>query len=182
MGPMFPWDHNAYYHRLLVREVPADAAHVLEVGCGAGQLASELASRARYVDALDRDPAMIEEARRRVPGNVTCDLADVTHTELAAGRYDAIVSMSALHHLPLVPALRCLAEALRPGGVLAAVALPRRDLPRELPVELVATTWHHLIAVGLAAGGNRTRLGSRLCHDPGCDQMPMRDPDLTTST
>lgn len=31
-----------------------------------------------------------------------------------------------------------LAAALRPGGVLAAVALPRVDLRRELPVEMVA--------------------------------------------
>ena len=174
------WDHNAYYHRLLLREVPAGADRVLDVGCGAGQLATDLATRARHVDAIDRDPAMIEAARRRAPAHVTCTLADLMDTELVGGSYDAIVSMSTLHHLPLAAALPRLAAALAPGGVLAAIALPRRDLPRELPIELAATVWHHLIGLGLAAGGNRTRLGSTLRLNPDNDQMPTRDPDLTT--
>jgi SAM-dependent methyltransferase len=157
---VLPWDHNVYYHRLLLRAVPAGADTVLDVGCGAGQLATKLAVRARRVDALDRDPAMIELARVRAPSNVDCLLADVMVTDLPVGHYDAIVSMSTLHHLPLESALLRLAQALRPGGVLAVVALPRRDLPRELPVELAATTWHHLIGLGLAAGGDRTTLGA----------------------
>jgi ubiquinone/menaquinone biosynthesis C-methylase UbiE len=33
------WDHNAWYHRLLLRQVPARAERVLDVGCGAGTLA-----------------------------------------------------------------------------------------------------------------------------------------------
>lgn len=57
---------------------------------------------------------------------------------LPAEGYDAIVSISALHHLPLEDALRRLATAVRPGGVLAEVVLPQRDLRRELPVELAA--------------------------------------------
>lgn len=177
---VLPWDHNAYYHRLLLRKVPAGADAVLDVGCGAGQLASKLTVRARHVDALDRDPAMIDLARVRAPVNVDCVLADVMNTDLAVGRYGAIVSMSMLHHLPLVSALPRLAEALRPGGVLAVVALPRRDLPRELPVELAATIWHHLIGLALAAGGDRTAVGAGLKHSPGHDQMPMASPDLTT--
>ncbi|SHG31416.1 Methyltransferase domain-containing protein [Jatrophihabitans endophyticus] len=177
---MLPWDHNAYYDRLLLRAVPAGAERVLDVGCGAGRLAGALAARVRHVDALDRDPTMIDAARRRVPDNVDCRLADVTTVPLPAGHYDAIVSMTALHHLPLAATLARLAEALRPGGVLAVVALPRRDLPRELPVELVASTWHHLIGLVLAAGGDRTRPGSPLRHDPDHRRMPTRDAELTT--
>lgn len=177
---VLPWDHNAYYQRLVLRAVPAGADQVLDVGCGAGQLASALAARASHVDALDRDASMIEAARRRVPSNVTCVLADVMDTELAADQYDAIVSMTALHHLPLTPALQRLAKAVRPGGVLAAVAVPRCDLPRELPVELAATTWHHVIGLALAAGADRTRWGSRLRHGPDHDRMPVREAELTT--
>jgi SAM-dependent methyltransferase len=74
----------------------------------------------------------IPAARRRAPANVTCVLADVLEP-LPADHYDAIVSITALHHVPLADALRRLAPALRPGGVLAAVVLPRSDLPRRRP-------------------------------------------------
>jgi hypothetical protein len=54
--------------------------------------------------------------------------------------------------MPLQDALVVLAAALRPGGVLLAVALPRRDLPRELPAELVAVVGNRLLgAVFLAS-------------------------------
>jgi SAM-dependent methyltransferase len=170
------WDHNAYYHRLLLREVPAGATRVLDIGCGAGHLASELAARAAHVDAVDRDPDMIARARRRVPVNVECVLADALEHPLMPGSYDAVVSMSTLHHLPLTPALQRMATALRPGGVLAAVALPRTDLPRDLPVELAGIAWHLLIGAGVAVAGGLCSAGLR--RSPDHDLMPVRDPDL----
>ena len=49
----------------------------------------ELAKRAEHVDALDRSPAMIEEAKLVAPPNVTCILADVLREPLPDTRYDA---------------------------------------------------------------------------------------------
>jgi len=144
------WDHNAYYHRLLLRHLPRPCNRVLDVGCGAGAFAMELAGRAEHVDALDRSPAMIDEARRVAPSNVTCILADVLQEPLPHARYDAIVSISALHHAPLEQVLPRLAGSLRPGGVLAAVALPRSDLPQELPAELTGAIGHRLLGVAFA--------------------------------
>jgi SAM-dependent methyltransferase len=171
------WDHNAYYHRSLLREVPVGATRVLDVGCGSGGLASELAAKVERVEALDRDPRMIAIARRRVPANVECVPADVMVHPLEPGSYDAIVSMSTLHHLPLAPALQRLATALRPGGVLAAVALPRTDLRRELPVELLSSAYHLVIGAGLAAFGDHR--GPALRRSPDHNVMPVRDPELT---
>jgi SAM-dependent methyltransferase len=154
--PALAWSHNAYYHRLLLRQLPPAPARVLEVGCGAGDLAGKLARVASQVDALDMSGPMIELARAAVPGNVTCLHADVLTHPLPAGAYDAIVSLTALHHLPLTDVLPRLAAALRPGGVLAAVALPRTDLPRELPAELVGAAGHRLYGAafaGLRAAG-----------------------------
>src|ERR1039457_2360828 len=110
------WDHNAYYHRLLMRQLPSPCTRVLDVGCGAGAFAAELAERAGHVDALDRSPVMIEAARQITPANVTCLLGHVMRDPLPAEPYDAIVSVTALHHLPLDDALRRLSRALRPGG------------------------------------------------------------------
>src|SRR5260370_2913621 len=69
---------------------------------------------------------------------------------LQAERYDAIVSVTALHHLPIDDALRRLSRALRPGGILAAVALPRHDLVREMPVEVLAATGYRMFGATFA--------------------------------
>jgi SAM-dependent methyltransferase len=175
------WDHNAYYHRLLLRQLPAPCTRVLDVGCGAGTLATELASRARHVDALDRSPAMIEAAREGTPANVTCLLGDVMRDPLPADGYDAIVSVAALHHLPLDDALLRLSRALRPGGVLAVVALPRRDLARELPVELLAAAGHRALGVGFAVLRSSGGPGDWYRLEPSHDIMPqVLGPPLTT--
>jgi SAM-dependent methyltransferase len=177
---LLAWDHNAYYNHLLMRQLPQSCKRVLDVGCGTGTLAARLAERVDQVDAIDRSPAMIEAAKQRTPDNVTCILADVMHQPLASERYDAIVSNTALHHLALHDALRHLAPAVRPGGVLAAVVLPRPDLRHELPVELLATIGHRALGATFAAlratgGGSWYRI------EPTHDTMPkVLDPPLTT--
>jgi ubiquinone/menaquinone biosynthesis C-methylase UbiE len=174
------WDHNAYYQRVVERRLPTRCERILDVGCGAGAFATRLAGRADRVDAVDKSAAMIEAARRRVPANVACVHADVMKLPLPAEHYDAIVSITALHHLPLGDALRHLAPALRPGGVLAAVALPRADLPREAPVELVAAAANRgygavFAALSAASAGSWYRL------EPTDDAMPkVVDAPLTT--
>lgn len=174
------WDHNAYYHRLVLRHLPRPCNRVLDVGCGAGAFAVELAGRAGHVDALDRSPAMIEEAKRVASPNVTCILADVLKEPLPDARYDAIVSISALHHAPVEEVLPRLAGALRPGGVLAAVALPRRDLLHELPAEVTAVIGHRVLGAAFAilrASGRRRWYAKELDHII----MPVvLDPSLTT--
>ena len=142
----FSWDHNAFYQRLLLRQLRPGCRRVLEVGCGAGALAAELGRRVEWVDAIDRSPVMIDLAEQRVPGNVTCVLGDVLEYPLPEQEYDAIVSMTALHHVPLDAVLPVLARALRPGGVLAVVALPRFDR-RELGYELVAAVAQRVYAL-----------------------------------
>jgi SAM-dependent methyltransferase len=143
--PDLSWDHNAHYWPLLLRELPRPCRRVLEVGCGAGDLAVRLAERAGSVDAVDRSPEMVALARARVPATVRVVEADVFDLDLPAGGYDAVVSVSVLHQLPLEEALRTWAAAVRPGGVLAAVALPRPDLPRELPLEALAAVAHRAV-------------------------------------
>src|SRR6266446_1257960 len=173
MGGMglLDWDQNAYYHRLLLRQLPSPCTRVLDVGCGAGAFAAELAKRAEHVDALDRSPVMIETARQMTPANVTCILGDVMRDPLPAERYDAIVSVTALHHLPIDDALRRLSRALRPGGVLAAVALPRRDLARELPVEFLAAAGHRVLGATFAVLRTPGR-GSWYRRGPSDETMP----------
>lgn len=177
---MLDWDHNAFYHRLLLRQMPPRCQRVLDAGCGAGALAAQLAQRSEQVDALDRSEAMIEEAKRRTPGNVNCVLADVLAGPLPGKDYDAIFSISALHHMPLQDSLPVLAAALRPGGVLAAIALPRRDLRHELPVEIAGAAGHRLLGAIFLV---RRSVGSNggFAKDSARPAMPVvMDPPLTS--
>ncbi|MBO0855313.1 MAG: class I SAM-dependent methyltransferase [Nocardia sp.] len=176
---MLDWDHNRYYQRVLLRQLPRRCRRAVDIGCGAGEFAVELARRCDHVDAVDRSAEMIAAAERRTPENVNCVLADVLTDPIPGEDYDAIVSITALHHMPLEQILPVLADALRPGGVLAAVALPRTDLPRELPVEIGAAIAHRVFgAVFLAT---RMLGGGGFANDNRRGAMPVvLDPPLTT--
>jgi trans-aconitate methyltransferase len=169
------WSHNAYYHPLLLSHLPDRCDRVLDVGCGRGDFAVQLSARAAHVDALDRSPIMVAEARGTVPDNVTCLQADVLDPGLDLGPYDAITSISTLHHLPLPTVLPRLASWLRPGGVLAAIAVLRADVPRELPVEAAAVAFTN--ARGLVLAGRRALRGEP--RPTVNSQMPVKDPELT---
>jgi ubiquinone/menaquinone biosynthesis C-methylase UbiE len=173
------WDHNAYYQHLLLRHLPRPCGRVLDVGCGAGAFAAQLATRAEHVDALDRSPAMIDLARLVAPSNVNCLLADVLLEPLPDASYDAIVSNTALHHMQLDQALPRLARALRPGGVLAVVALPQIDMPRELPTELCAAIGHRVLGAGFAVL-RASRGGGWYGMEPSHAIMPVVGGSLTT--
>lgn len=173
------WDHNAWYHGRLLRALPGRLHAALDVGCGGGAFAARLAQRARHVDGIDRDPHMIALAQARVPANVSVRVEDVSIVQLPQGHYDAVTSISVLHHLDLLQVLPRLAETLRPGGLLIAVALPRIDLPRDLPIEALSVAGHRLL--GLAFCVEQACTGRRrYAHEPSVTVMPMQDATLTT--
>lgn len=174
------WDHNSYYHERLLRALPARCGRVLDVGCGAGWFAARLAERAGRVDALDRSPAMIAEARRIVPANVTCLLGDAATADLPAGAYDAITSISALHHMDLPAVLPRLAAALRPGGLLIGVSHHRLEIPRGLLAEAVSVLGYNArraVLLCLPAGRRYRREMYR--RQAAQAAMPVMNPQLT---
>ena len=126
------WNRNIHYHELVLRTVPAGCFRALDVGCGTGRLAGELAERCGEVIAIDVDPPALARARARharpnlsfVEGNV------MTHP-FAGGSFDLIASIATLHHLPLEPALLKVRDLLRPGGVLVVIGLYRLRTPAD---------------------------------------------------
>jgi trans-aconitate 2-methyltransferase len=97
---------------------------VLDAGCGTGRVTAALVERLPRgrVIAVDGSPAMVAEARRRLPDAVAVREADLLELKLALGeRVDAIVSTATFHwigdHDRLFARLR---DALVPGGRLVA--------------------------------------------------------------
>ena len=94
---------------------------VLEIGCGSGLLTRHLTDAGHRVLATDASDAMLDLARAHAPDAM---VARVTLPDDPVPHADAIVSTGhALSYLPderaIDRALVAIAEALRPGGVLA---------------------------------------------------------------
>jgi len=125
-----PWNRNIHYHHVLLAALPADCRRALDVGCGDGLLASELAARCRDVVAIDVDPPTLARARTaHGRHNLTFVEADVMSHAFAEDSFDFIASIATLHHLPLAPALERFKRLLRPGGMLAVIGLYRLITP-----------------------------------------------------
>jgi SAM-dependent methyltransferase len=95
---------------------------VVELGCGSGLLTRHLLGAGHRVVATDASPAMLELARAGAPGAE--DVRQVRLPDDPIPDADAIVGVGhALSYLPdeaaIDRALVAIAQALRPGGVLA---------------------------------------------------------------
>jgi SAM-dependent methyltransferase len=95
---------------------------VVEIGCGSGLLTRRLVEAGHRVAATDASPAMLDLARRNVPGAVSIDELRLPDDPIPAA--DAVVAVG--HPISYVSSgeelersLVTMARAVRPGGILA---------------------------------------------------------------
>ncbi|MFF4567540.1 class I SAM-dependent methyltransferase [Streptomyces sp. NPDC001435] len=167
-----PWDHNAHYHRWILRQLPRRFDRALDVGSGSGDLARLLAGRAAAVEAVDSDPAITAQARELTPATlpVTYTVADAM-AEFPAGPYDVITCVAAIHHLPFAQALTCFRRHLAPGGTLVVVGLFRAQTPVDHLLGVVA------IPANAAMGWLKNK--GRRSPRPASMTAPTRSADMT---
>lgn len=134
------WSHNDHYHPHLLRYVPQACETSLEIGCGTGTFTRLLAARSQHVLALDLSLEMVRIARERSldQPNIEYQVADVLTWPFPAERFDCIVSIASMHHLPLRDMLAKMKAALRPGGVLLILDLRKADNLLDLLANVVA--------------------------------------------
>jgi SAM-dependent methyltransferase len=100
--------------------------HVLDVGCGTGNLTREILRTApdAVVTGLDPDGDSLRRAAgklRRRPAEVTLVRGFAHRLPVADGSQDHVVSSLALHHVPLAEKVLLageIARVLRPGGTV----------------------------------------------------------------
>jgi 2-polyprenyl-3-methyl-5-hydroxy-6-metoxy-1,4-benzoquinol methylase len=99
--------------------------HVLDLGCGTGRLALEMASRGYTVTGVDRFPTMLRRARANArAAGLTIALKEASLEELEiGGRYDAAYSVCSVFNYilegeALSRCLERLRNLIRPGGLL----------------------------------------------------------------
>jgi SAM-dependent methyltransferase len=114
--------------RLVADALPAAPSRVLDVGCGTGVVALEMARAGHDVTAIDPDPASIALARRSADlggpgdGRLAYHEGDVDSWAGEDTGFDAVVTTRVLHHVPdPAGALARIRRWLRPGGRLVCV-------------------------------------------------------------
>jgi 2-polyprenyl-3-methyl-5-hydroxy-6-metoxy-1,4-benzoquinol methylase len=111
---------------------------VLEVGCGAGATAVELARRGHLVAALDRSPAMLQRTRNHAVTSgvgelVTPLLGDAHQLMFSTGTFDLVLALGVLSWLEDPnAAISELARVTRPDGHVLVSSLNSLDLARLL--------------------------------------------------
>jgi SAM-dependent methyltransferase len=110
----------------LIEEIPAAAKQVLDLGCGDGRLlALVLTARPDAAGvALDFSPPMLERVKERFAGDVRVRFLEhnLDRPLPELGRFDAVVSSFAIHHLEHDRKRELYTEVwrtLNPGGVFA---------------------------------------------------------------
>ena len=137
------WNHNIHYHRLILEAVPPGCQRVLDVGCGEGALARQLARLVPQVVGIDTDAASLDLARRQDPGGeIGFIRGDFLTHPFAPASFGMITSVAALHHMEARIAFDHMSQLLAPGGTLAIVGLARSQLPADLPWEAAAVIAH----------------------------------------
>ena len=143
----------------LSRSHPA-GLRVLEIGCGAGTTAVELARRGHAVCALDRSPAMLQRTRNHaltsgVDQLVTPILGDAHQLLFPTGAFDLVVALGVLSWLAEPnPAISEMARVTRPDGHVLVTSLNSLDLarlldPRRTPLLAPASSAARLTAARL---------------------------------
>lgn len=108
---------------------PRSGLTLLDMGCGTGNYAVELAVRGLSVTGVDVSPAMLERAREKARARglaVSWQRADARQLPFADESFDAVLSVTALEFIPdPASALGEAYRVLKPGGRLVLGVLGR---------------------------------------------------------
>lgn len=92
---------------------------VLEIACGRGAFAKELAARGANVIAADFSSEAVRRAQQLIADAGEAIVADIQAIPFPDDHFDLVVSLETLEHIPDVGAgVRELVRVLRPGGRL----------------------------------------------------------------
>jgi SAM-dependent methyltransferase len=112
----FVWKHGAALLPLLHAQ---SGERIVDLGCGTGQLTSEIAATGAETLGIDSSPDMIGQARQNYP-KLKFQLADA-RSFLVSEPFDAVFSNAALHWIPDArPVAQAIFRALKPGGRFVA--------------------------------------------------------------
>lgn len=129
------WNYSIHYQRRVVELIPDTARTAIDVGCGDGMFARELASRGLVVTAIDSDGPTIERALAQDVSGITYIEGDVLTHDLPREGFDVVSAIALLHNMDLTAGLERLKELVAPGGLVIIVGAAKgtvKTMPREI--------------------------------------------------
>ena len=127
--------------------------HVLEVGCGSGQLTRGLVARGLHVTALEPGKSLIALARQNLEGAGEVEFVNAQFEDalLPREQFQAVFSASAFHWVDPKVSWRKTADVLVPGGTLALVQYCGLEEPRSKRDQEAALAAMRKVAPDIAA-------------------------------
>jgi len=126
--------------------------HVLEVGCGSGQLTRGLVARGLHVTALEPGNSLIALARQNLAGAGEVEFVNAKFEDalLPREQFAAVFCASAFHWIDPEVSWQKAADVLVPGGTLALVQYFGVEEPRTKPDQEAALAAIRKIAPDVA--------------------------------
>jgi demethylmenaquinone methyltransferase/2-methoxy-6-polyprenyl-1,4-benzoquinol methylase len=122
VGAALSLGQDPLWRGFLVRRLPPDGGHVLDVACGTGLVTAELLRRGFRVTALDQSTEMLAVARVRLGRRATLLEASAESLPFPAEAFDHLTFTYLLRYVDDPGAtLAELARVVRPGGVVASL-------------------------------------------------------------
>jgi ubiquinone/menaquinone biosynthesis C-methylase UbiE len=127
--------------------------HVLEVGCGSGQLTRSLVARGLHVTALEPGKSLIALARQNLAGAGEVEFVNAQFEDalLPREQFKAVFSASAFHWVDPKVSWQKAADVLVPGGTLALVQYFGLEEQRSKPDQEAALAAIRKVAPDIAA-------------------------------
>ncbi len=128
---------NQTFVDIVRKLIPANAANVLDLGCGPGDVMIRLARAcpSLKITAVDGSPAMIQLAQTAIEEcglsmTISALQGYVPGLLLPVGHFDAVLSKDFLHHLPDPMELwHEIRRLIKPGSCICVMDLRRPDSP-----------------------------------------------------
>ena len=127
--------------------------HVLEVGCGSGQLTRGLVARGLRVTALEPGKSLMALARQNLEGAGEVEVVNAQFEDalLPCEQFRAVFSASAFHWIDPKISWQKAADVLVPGGTLALVQYFGLEEPRSKRDQVAALAAIRKVAPDIAA-------------------------------
>jgi ubiquinone/menaquinone biosynthesis C-methylase UbiE len=127
--------------------------HVLEVGCGSGQLTRSLVARGLHVTALEPGKSLIALARQNLEGAGEVEFVNAQFEDalFPVEQFQAVFCASAFHWIDPEISWQKTADVLVPGGTLALVQYCGIEEPRSKPDQEAALAAIRKVAPDAAA-------------------------------
>ncbi|HUT53891.1 MAG TPA: class I SAM-dependent methyltransferase [bacterium] len=105
------------HSRFIISRIPQGASTILDVGCGAGVLASKLLDKGYKVDCVSPSPLLTKQAQARLNGG--CEIIEQCYEDIEPRKtYDLVMFSESFQYVKLAAALPKTMKLLNAGGHL----------------------------------------------------------------